>query len=109
MLATAKHLAAFLRRPDKHPLCGHAEVWLSRFGVWVCAICHPPPPGVAVWPPPEELPPRVEAVSAKQQEQPVGSDLWPYPALPGQPDPIDFRFDPATGEWKYRPGWWRKL
>ena len=113
LLATAKRmrhlLAAFLRKPGKHPLCGHEELWLSRYAVWGCLVCHPPAPGAAVWPPPEELPPPAVAVPAKQQEQTTVSDLWPYPALPGQPDPLDYKWNPDRQQWEYQPGWWREL
>ena len=74
------------------------------------------PPALA-----EELPPevlelynqataRAKAIAlhlrGKEHQENIRQRCWSY--LPEGADPMDYQFDPATGRWEHRPGWWRK-
>jgi len=44
----------------------------------------------------------------REHQEAIRSNCRAYLLPPGD-DPMDYRFNPETGEWEHRPGWWKQI
>lgn len=109
-------------------MCGEVMAYVARLlaslrKAGVAVRPNPCRPGIlqfrAPWPPnavPGELRPLFREIKRNKPliyavfyMHPLLREVREYPPPNGQPDPLDYRWNPDRQQWEYYPGWWREL